>query len=427
VPQPTAPAPPAARAVYPAYVVGLFSMGMMDVFVILVPLYAISLGLSATQIGILIGVRSVLTMMFAIHAGTLMDRFGTRRVMLFIAGITVVLAPIYPLVPWFPALVLLQILCGGTASLTWLGAQTLIAHIGHGEALYIGRFTFSARIGTSAAPIVAGAIWDLGGAWVAFLFAMAWAGVLFVTILIVSEPNLLAKPEPPSAAPDAAPDASPDASPDAAPETPFRLRDALPRLTDYVQSFAMLAIPAVALTVAVVFVRNSTSGIQNSIYIVYMDEIGLTGTLIGILFAAVEITSGLGALLSGRLMRMADPKWIIVIGATLAIALIAATPLFAGVFALLMLAQLVRGVLQGVIQPIMFSMQAKSVRRDQQGAVVGLRQTMNRTAAIIVPPLMGIIADMTSVADSFLILGAIMLAACGLLALGAHRVPKFEG
>jgi fucose permease len=67
------------------------------------------------------------------------------------------------------------------------------------------------------------------------------------------------------------------------------------------------------------------------------------------------------------------------------------------------------------------------VRRDQQGAVVGLRQTMNRTAAIIVPPLMGIIADMTSVADSFLILGAIMLAACGLLALGAHRVPKFEG
>ena len=106
MPPPTAPAPPAARAVYPAYVVGLFSMGMMDVFVILVPLYAISLGLSATQIGILIGVRSVLTMMFAIHAGTLMDRFGTRRVMLFIAGITVVLAPIYPLVPWFPALVL---------------------------------------------------------------------------------------------------------------------------------------------------------------------------------------------------------------------------------------------------------------------------------------------------------------------------------
>ena len=76
MPQPTAPAPPAARAVYPAYVVGLFSMGMMDLFVILVPLYAISLGLSATQIGILVGVRGVLTMLFAIHAGTLMDRFG---------------------------------------------------------------------------------------------------------------------------------------------------------------------------------------------------------------------------------------------------------------------------------------------------------------------------------------------------------------
>ena len=122
-----------------------------------------------------------------------------------------------------------------------------------------------------------------------------------------------------------------------------------------------------------------------------------------------------------------DPQWTLVIFTTLAIALIAATPLLGGIFALLMLAQIVRGALQGVIQPIMFSIQAKSVGRDQQGAVVGLRQTMNRTAAIIVPPLMGIIADMTSVADSFLILGAIMLAACGLLALGAHRVPKFEG
>ena len=74
------------------------------------------------------------------------------------------------------------------------------------------------------------------------------------------------------------------ATADAEAGEPFRLRDALPRLSDYVRSFAMLAIPAVALTVAVVFVRNTTSGIQNSIYVVYLNEIGMTGTLIGILF-----------------------------------------------------------------------------------------------------------------------------------------------
>ena len=207
----------------------------------------------------------------------------------------------------------------------------------------------------------------------------------------------------------------------------FRLRDLVPRMSDYVTSFSMLAIPAVAVTVAVVFIRNSTSGVQNSIYVVYLDEIGMTGTMIGVLFAAVEITSGLGSLLGGRAMRWMDPQWMLVICTTLAIALIAVTPLLGGILVLLMLAQLIRGILQGVIQPVMFSIQAKSVRRDQQGAVVGLRQTMNRIAAIIVPPLMGMIADMTSVANSFLILGAVLLGACGLLALGARRVPKFEG
>lgn len=415
--QSDAHAAPTARAIYPAYATGLFGMGVMDVFVILVPLYALGLGMSATQIGILVGVRGVLTMLFAIHAGTLMDRFGTKRVMLFFAGATVVLAPVYPMVSWFPALVLLQMVCGGAASLCWLGAQTLVAHIGHGEAVYLGRFSFAARVGTSIAPVVTGVIWDLGGAWFAFLFAMLWAAVLFAAILIVPEPNPAPARDPAAAT----------ATADAEADEPFRLRDALPRLSDYVRSVAMLAIPAVALTVAVVFVRNSTSGIQNSIYVVYMDEIGMTGTLIGILFSAVEVTSGLGSLLGGRAMRWMEPQWTLVIFTTLAIALIAATPLLGGIFALLMLAQIVRGALQGVIQPIMFSIQAKSVGRDQQGAVVGLRQTMNRIAAIIVPPLMGMIADMTSVANSFLILGAVLLGACGLLALGARRVPKFEG
>jgi fucose permease len=157
-----------------------------------------------------------------------------------------------------------------------------------------------------------------------------------------------------------------------------------------------------------------------------MDGIGLTGTMIGILFAAVELTSGLGSLLGGRAMRWMDPQWMLVLFTTLAIALIAMTPLLGGIVALLMLAQLIRGLLQGVIQPVMFSVQSKSVRRDQQGAMVGLRQTMNRVAAIAVPPLMGVIADATTLADSFLILGALMLGACGLLALAVRRAPKFK-
>src|SRR5277367_4542202 len=54
---------------------------------------------------------------------------------------------------------------------------------------------------------------------------------------------------------------------------------------------------------------------------------------------------------------------------------------YGGIFALLFMAQALRGWLQGVVQPMMFSVQAKAVGPHRQGSVVGLRQTMNRLAA----------------------------------------------
>lgn len=406
---------PSPRALYPAYVMAVFGMGLLDVYALLVPLYAVSLGFTPTQVGVLIGVRSILAMAFAIHAGALMDRFGTRRIMLYVILVPIILAPLYAATPNFMALVILQILCGGATSLNWLGGQTLIAQIGHGEAHYIGVFSFAARVGTFIAPILSGMAWDLGGPWLAFGFASLWAMTVFGTTLLL-----------PTSGPIADPATQTDAD-DAAPPPRFRLRDVFPRLSDYTSSFAMMAIPAVAITAALVFARNGTSGIQNSIYVVYLEQMGLTGTMIGFLFSAVEATSGLGALLGGRAMRWMEPQWFIVICITLAIALIAITPWIAGVLALLFLAQLVRGLIQGVAQPVMFSIQAKSVGRHRQGAVVGLRQTLNRLAAIVVPIMMGFFADMTTVADSFLIIGAILIGACGIIALWVRRAPKFVG
>ena len=56
-------------------------MGYIDVFVFLMPLYALHLNFTATEIGWLVGARTVLTLLISIHIGTLMDRFGTLQVM----------------------------------------------------------------------------------------------------------------------------------------------------------------------------------------------------------------------------------------------------------------------------------------------------------------------------------------------------------
>jgi MFS family permease len=60
------------------YVAGPFSMGYVDFFTFLIPLYGLSLGLDAGEIGVLVGARSILALFLSIHIGVLMDRFGTR-------------------------------------------------------------------------------------------------------------------------------------------------------------------------------------------------------------------------------------------------------------------------------------------------------------------------------------------------------------
>ena len=58
-------------------------MGYTEFYNFLIPLYGLSLGMSAGAIGMLVGARSLLTVFLSIHVGVLMDRFGTRRVTLF--------------------------------------------------------------------------------------------------------------------------------------------------------------------------------------------------------------------------------------------------------------------------------------------------------------------------------------------------------
>src|SRR6202162_5788583 len=196
------------------------------------------------------------------------------------------------------------------------------------------------------------------------------------------------------------------------PAVRFRLRDTVPRLSDYIACFSLMAIPAVAMTMAIFFLRNATNGVQFSLYVVSLEEIGLTGTTIGILFSAIEVTSALGSLFAGRAMRLGDPQRTMLSGTVLSILLICGTPFLGGIFVLLLLAQIARGWLQGVVQPMMFSVQAKAVGRYRQGAVVGLRQTMNRLAAILIPPVMGLIADWWGATLSFVVLGIFLVLLC---------------
>ncbi len=415
----TVTAAPDRHSLRTVYAFGAFSMALIDVYVLLVPIYAgVTLGMSDAEIGTLVGARAILSLFLSIHGGVLMDRLGVRRVSMVFAGAVVLCGPLFPLLTTFYALLLLQMISGFAISMSWTGAQIMIARISDGDAEYIGRFSTFCRVGTTIAPIIAGILFDLGGAWLAYGFGTVWAVFAFVAIW--------AAPEPDTGSPEAAADVPHHRSPRPA----FRLADIIPRPSDYVATFALMAIPAVAFTAIAMLVRNSGYGVQTSMYIVYVQGIGLSATWVGVLFAAVEMAAGVGSWFAGRFMRRYDARWALVVTTAATITLVCATPIFGWmtpvlwlIFAMLVMAQIARGLIQGVSQPILASVQAKSVGRHQQGTVVGLRQTMNRICGISVPPLMGLASDAFGREQSFLVLGAGLLLICAGLALFARRVP----
>ena len=62
------------------------SMGMM--VAVIMPLWLLNMEISEFMIGVAIGARHFLPLCFSIHGGALMDRFGTRRIMLWFGLMT---------------------------------------------------------------------------------------------------------------------------------------------------------------------------------------------------------------------------------------------------------------------------------------------------------------------------------------------------
>lgn len=392
-----------ARNIKPACAVGLFSMGQAELLTLVVPLWAVLQGASPAEVGALVSARSVLTFFLAIHGGALMDRLGTRRVLMFFALATAGLATIYPWLPWLPVMLALQMLIGFAANMSWIGAQTIIAQISGGDPGRIGVFSFFARIGTVVAPILMGLMWDFAGPMLSFLGISVWSSCLFLAVMSLEKPP-----------------------PTASYAGRVRWRDALPRLSDYTGSLQLIVFPAVLFTLAISFMRHAMNAAEASFFIVYLREIGFAGTAIGAIFSIAEIFNGLGSLSSGRLARLMPMTWLMVGFTALSVATLGLTPFLGGLFVLLAASHAVRRTCEGIVQPFMFSLQARAVPRDKQGAMVGLRVTNNRLSSIVTPLAMGVIVQMVGLEAGFVVTSVLLLAACAALAIAIYRSPTLR-
>jgi len=375
-------------------------MGQAELLTLAVPLWALLQGASPTQIGTLVGARSLLTFFLAIHGGALMDRLGTRRILMFFAGATAAVAASYPFLPWFPAMVVMQMLVGLAGNMTWIGAQTMIGEVTHGDPGQMGWFSFFARMGNVVTPLLIGLVWDIAGPTFSFLGIALWSCTLLLVTSQIQEVRAVD------------------------PTARFSGRELLPRVSDYTGSLRLVVLPAIAVTLAVSFLRHATNGVEASFFIVYLRELGFAAAAIGALFSIAEVFNGVCSLLAGRVAKLLPIPWLMVGFTTVSAALLLITPFLGGVFILLAVAQAVR--CEGVVQPLMFSMQTRAVARDRQGSMVGLRVTNNRLSSIITPILMGVVVEYFGIENGFVIVGAVLLLACFALATAVARTPELR-
>jgi MFS family permease len=342
-------------------------------------------------------------LLFSIHAGALMDRLGARRVMLVCTTVGAITPLLYPAAPWIWALVFLQLFLGLAESMGWLGAQTMIGQYMYGKTRYAGRLSFVIRIGQLAAGPMAGIAWDLSGPWGGFAMMSLWAfgGVLCALVL---------PPYPPHGAP---PPVDQKGS---------KLRGLLPSITDYRTAFSLLAAPAVTLIVLLSAMMHLGNSVQASFYVAWLNDMGLTGTAIGLLGPAGALGAALFSLLTARLHRYVAGFWIVLISLWVGTILLFATPLF-GSYLLLQIAIFTRHGALGLAQPLIITLALRGAGRENQGKAIGLRGTANRVAGILSPLAMGVIAEAVGLEISFYVVGAVVSIAMAAIAVYLWRHP----
>ncbi len=385
----------------PIYGAGFFASSLTDVTSIILPLWLAGTGASAAAIGFIIGARHILPFFFAIHGGALMDRFGARRLMILCSMISVIALPLFPVVGWLPAIVMLQMLGGFGSAMGWLGAQTLFGQTTHGNHALAGRFAFALRMGGFVGPPLAGLAWDHTGVSGGFTFLAVWAfGTVVCSILVPRQD-------------------------DTVPEGGRRLRavDLAPKVADYRAAFRLATIPAMSMVLMITVVRIAASSVQDSFYPLYLHTIGFAATEIGVIMTISAATAAASALMIGSVMKHMSAMWALLIATAGSVIFVSITPLMSSFVAFAMVAS-VRGVCMGISQPLMLSMLIEVSGRGSHGKGAALRTTANRAAAAITPISMGGVAAFSGLGPSFLIIGGALLTALSLIALHLARRPE---
>lgn len=375
---------------------GFFSLSLMQMLALSIPLWGGHIGLSAALLGITVGARSVLPMVYSIHFGAMMDALGVRRILIVAASGCAALPLLHPLALAAPALIVLQLALGLASATVWLAAQTSVARLAAGAPQLPSRFSFVTVAGTVVGAPLLGLAWDFGGPMAGFALIALWGGgALAAALILPAERSRHSRT--------------------------VSWRVLLPDLRAYGRAWRVLLMPAGALVISASSLRLAGISMKESFYPVLLANDGHTASVIGGLFALASLVSAPAALLAPQLTRLVGSESRALVGGVLfLLAAITITPALDGVV-MLALAMAMFGAGIGATMPLMFSILAQDLPSDAQGVGAGLRATVNRAAAFVIPIMMGLISELAGVTLAFWVTGAALILAAATLGLIVRR------
>lgn len=388
---------PSRRSLATAFATGFFSLSLLQMVALATPLFSNHIGLSAALLGIMAGSRSLAPLIYSIHLGSVMDTVGVRRVLLLFAAMGIVLPPLYPLFPSPAILIVLQLLLGLAAATAWMAAQIAIARSSGGSTRYMSWFSFITVAGSVIGPLLLGYVWDGSGPSGGYGLISLWSFFLLLSTLAM-------KPR------------------QAQSGRSLRWRDVIPSPSAYLRAWHILKEPLGAFIIACTFLRLAVFGVVESFYPAYLQQNAHSPLTIGMLVALGNLVSAPAALGAELWVRVTgSERMALLTSIIISIVAISVTPLFQSLWALAA-AMGVFGLGFGVSLPLIMALLSRGVPPDQQGVAAGLRGTMNRLAAFIVPIMMGFIVEVSSIAVAFWIIGALLFAGCMLVAVLSRSI-----
>ena len=147
--------------------------------------------------------------------------------------------------------------------------------------------------------------------------------------------------------------------------------------------------------------------LQQSFYPLYLHHVGLSATLIGIVIAAVSLSSMLVRSVLSRGVALFGYGSLLLGATGLAAVALGVTPLLRHFWPLVFASGLM-GASLGFTQPLTMSLMVESVRPELWGVAFGIRQSVQRLAAILSPIVFGLVITASRIESAFF-LGALTL------------------